>query len=451
LEIDKDMNLSVAELRRRAEERLHAQEPDSFTPRTEAELQRLVHELQIHQIELEMQNAELCQSRAELETALEKCADLYDFAPVGYFSLNRNGVISAVNLSGATLLGVERSRLIGHRFGVFVPVSDRLSFNDFIWKVFASQVKESCEVKLTTAGNLSIFVQIEAIAHSSGEDFRIAVIDITRRRSAEDALSSTRQDLIELNNSLEQRITETLAELRRKDQMMILQDRLAVMGEMINNIAHQWRQPLNTLGLLIQKLPLFYDSADFNRKFLEDNTANAMKMIQHMSRTIEDFRNFFRSDKEKVTFNVGQVIEHTIALIEKSFKDLQISIDFQTLGDPVINGYPNEFAQVILNVLMNSRDALVGNNSGDAAISINSFTERGKTVVTITDRAGGIDGEIIDRIFEPYFSTKGPEQGTGIGLYMSRTIIETNMGGSLTVCNTGDGAEFRIEVKNVEN
>jgi PAS domain S-box-containing protein len=450
LEIDKDMNLSVAELRRRAEERLHDQEPDSVTPRTEAELQRLVHELQIHQIELEMQNAELRQSRAELETALEKYADLYDFAPVGYFSLDRNGVIGAVNLSGATLLGVERSRLIGHRFGGFVPGNDRLSFNDFLWKVFASQVKESCEITLTTAGNLSIFVQIEAIAHSSGENCRIAVIDITRRRSVEDALSLTRQDLVNLNSSLELRITEALAELRRKDEMMILQDRLAVMGEMINNIAHQWRQPLNTLGLLIQKLPLFYDSVDFNRNFLEENSANAMKLIQHMSRTIEDFRNFFRSDKEKVTFNVSQVIENTISLVNKSFKEQQITIDFQTQGDPVIYGYPNEFAQVILNILMNSRDALAGHNLEDAAICINSFTEKSKTVVTITDRAGGIDSEIIDRLFEPYFSTKGPEQGTGIGLYMSKTIIETNMGGSLTVCNTGDGAEFRIEVNNAE-
>ena len=99
---------------------------------------------------------------------------------------------------------------------------------------------------------------------------------------------------------------------------------------------------------------------------------------------------------------------------------------------------------------MNSRDALAGHNLEDAVICINSFTERGKTVVTITDRAGGIDSKIIDRLFEPYFSTKGPEQGTGIGLYMSRTIIETNMGGSLTVCNTGDGAEFRIEVQNAE-
>jgi len=441
--------LTAAELRRSAEERLEEVRGKPCLNGIDDD-SRLVHELHVHQIELEIQNAELRQARDELETLIEKYSDLYDFAPVAYFTIDRNGAIRTVNLRGTRLLDIDRSRLLGLSFELFVKDDDRPFFIEFLRKVFASQVMESCEVRLAREGNDPFFVQIEAVAFG-GLDCRIAVIDITERRSVEAALAVRQSELEELNCSLEQRITQSVAELRRKDQMMILQDRLAVMGEMINNIAHQWRQPLNTLGLLIQKLPLFYDSTDFTRKFLEENSANAMKMIRHMSRTIEDFRNFFRSDKEKVTFNVSQVIENTISLVNKSFKEQQISVDFQTQGDPVINGYPNEFAQVILNILMNSRDALAGRNLEDAVICVNSFTERGKTVVTITDRAGGIDSAIIGRLFEPYFSTKGPDQGAGIGLYMSRTIIETNMGGSLTVRNTGDGAEFRIEVQNAES
>jgi len=265
-------------------------------------------------------------------------------------------------------------------------------------------------------------------------------------KSLNDRLQSACHDIAELNSSLEVRIVQAVNELRRKDRMLIMQDRLAVMGEMINNIAHQWRQPLNALGLIIQQLPIFHKSGEISEEMLEENVSNSMELIQHMSRTIEDFRNFFKPDKEKVAFSVNQVIARTLALIEKSFKDQKIGIALQTEGDPMANGYPNEYAQVLLNILMNARDELVGHNVDDALISIHAFAEGGRSVVTITDNAGGIAGEIIDSLFDPYFTTKGPDKGTGIGLFMSKTIIEKNMVGSLTARNTGSGAEFRIEV-----
>ena len=265
-------------------------------------------------------------------------------------------------------------------------------------------------------------------------------------KSLNDRLQSAYHNIAELNRTLEVRIVQAVDDLRRKDQMLILQDRLAVMGEMINNIAHQWRQPLNTLGLIIQQLPLFYKSGEISEEMLKDYVGNSMELIQHMSQTIEDFTNFFRSDKEKVAFSVNQVIARTLSLIEKSFKDQKIGITLQPEVDPMANGYPNEYAQVLLNILMNARDELVGHNVDDALISIHAFAEGGRSVVTITDNAGGIADEIIDRLFDPYFTTKGPDKGAGIGLFMSQTIIEKNMGGRLTVRNTGSGAEFRIEV-----
>ena len=265
-------------------------------------------------------------------------------------------------------------------------------------------------------------------------------------KSLNDRLQSAYHNIAELNRTLEERIVQAVDDLRRKDQMLILQDRLAVMGEMINNIAHQWRQPLNTLGLIIQQLPLFYKSGEISEEMLKDYVGNSMELIQHMSQTIEDFRNFFRSDKDKVPFSVNQVIARTLSLIEKSFKDQKIGITLQPEVDPMANGYPNEYAQVLLNILMNARDELVAHNVDDALISIHAFAEGGRSVVTITDNAGGIADEIIDRLFDPYFTTKGPDKGAGIGLFMSKTIIEKNMGGRLTVRNTGSGAEFRIEV-----
>jgi PAS domain S-box-containing protein len=451
LRIDKDKSplSAAAELRRQAEERLCAKTTKRHPPRTEEATQRLVHELEVHQIELEMRNEELLQERTErekIEALLGTHNDLYDFAPVGYFTLDRDENIRAVNLTGCSLLGIERSRLLGRRFGFFVPVTARPIFTEFLGKVFTGPAKETCEVALLKDAKHQFFVQIEAVAAASGQECRVAVIDITERRRAEDALIEKRLELEELNRSLEVRIAQDVYELRQKDQMLILQDRLAVMGEMINNIAHQWRQPLNILTLHLQYLPLAYDTAEFSREFLEDCVGKSMQLIMHMSQTIEDFMGFFKPDREKETFRVDRVIVQTLSLIKEYFKAQKIGIAFHAEGEPTIQGYPNELGQVLLNILSNARDALVAHNVEDGRISLHAFVEGGKTVVTISNNAGGIAEEIIGRLFDPYFTTKGPGKGTGIGLFMSKAIIEKNMGGSLTVRNIEVGVEFRIEI-----
>ena len=445
---DKDRNgpTDAAELRRLAEERLKAQASDRQPPLAEHETQRLIDELQVHKIELELQNAELRRARDEVEALLEQYTDLYDFAPVGYFTLDRSGIIRAANLSGARLLGVERARLLGRDFGLFVPREARPTFSACQGQVFAGQGKVTCEVPLTSGVDEPRFLQIEAVAEVSGSECRVAIIDITERRRAEAAVAQKRLELEELNRSLEERIAQAVDDLRQRDQMLIMQDRLVVMGDMINNIAHQWRQPLNILGLVIQQLPLFYEVGELSGELLKEKVGKGMELINHMSRTIDDFKNFFRSDKEKVAFSVGETITKTLNLVENSFKDQEIEITFHPEGNPDIFGYPNEYAQVLLNILMNARDALVGRKVDAGLISIRATEEGGKSVVTIIDNAGGIPGEVMDRLFDPYFTTKGPEQGTGIGLYMSKIIIEKNMGGTLTVRNVAGGAQFRIEV-----
>lgn len=443
---DTGKNHFFTDIRRCAEERLERTNSTTDLPATDDETQRLLHELQVHQIELEIQNAELYRTRNEVETLLEKYTDLYDFAPVGYFSLDCNGVIKTANLRGANLLNIERAKLPGRRFGLFVAPEARSLFAAFLGEIFAGPDTKSCEVALVKTGNVYSFVQIEALAEKSGQECQLAVIDITDRRNAQDELDGKRQEMEELNRTLEVRIGKAVDELREKDQMLIVQERLAIMGEMIANIAHQWRQPLNTLGLVIQQLPLFHGSAAFSREFLQKNVEQAMGLIQHMSRTIDDFRNFFRSDKEADNFDVNEVVRQTLSIVEKSFMDQQIQIAFQAEGAPIAYGYPNEYSQVLLNILLNARDALVSKGGYDARIFLSAFTKGNKTVVTISDNAGGIAEEIIGRLFEPFFTTKGPDKGTGIGLFMSKTIIEKNMGGTLTVRNTGTGAEFRIEV-----
>jgi signal transduction histidine kinase len=153
-----------------------------------------------------------------------------------------------------------------------------------------------------------------------------------------------------------------------------------------------------------------------------------------------------RPEKEKVSFRLRDILEKALSLLEGTFHAYNIAIVTEADGDPVLEGYPNEYSQVLLNILNNAKDAFVLRHIEAPRIVIRVGSERGRSILTITDNAGGIPPEVIDRIFDLYFTTKGPEQGTGVGLFMCKTIIEKNMRGALTVRNTGKGAEFRIEV-----
>ena len=189
------LDASEDDLRRRAEERLSTQVTAAGRPRLENEAQSLLHELQVHQIELEMQNAELSEARDNLEKMLEKYTDLYDFAPVGYFTLARDGAIHAVNLRGAALLGLERTPLTGRHFEQFVIIADRPVFTAFLCKVFGSQAKAACELALLKEDEGPIFVQIEAVAVASGQECLVTIHDISERRLLEENLKILHTDL----------------------------------------------------------------------------------------------------------------------------------------------------------------------------------------------------------------------------------------------------------------
>lgn len=253
-------------------------------------------------------------------------------------------------------------------------------------------------------------------------------------------------NLEELNHTLEERIDRAVAELRHKDQTLIQQSRLAAMGEMISNIAHQWRQPLNNIGLIIQNLELSCEDGSFSQEELKRDIDKAMEIIMHMSRTIDDFRNFFREDKRKSIFHIGTTVRHALEFISAALASREIMIELEEDDDITAVGYQNEYAQVLLNILSNSREACIERNIAVPRIRIRITREQELSVVSIRDNCGGIPDDVMPKIFDPYFTTRSPDRGTGIGLYMSKMIIEQNMGGRLTARNTDDGVEFRIEV-----
>ncbi|MEI6259844.1 MAG: ATP-binding protein [Deltaproteobacteria bacterium] len=270
--------------------------------------------------------------------------------------------------------------------------------------------------------------------------------DRTERKQAEEALATKQLQLEEFNLTLEKRIQEAVAELRQKDQIMINQSRLAAMGEMIGNIAHQWRQPLNALGLLIYNIKDAFQFNTLNAEYLDQAVADGNRMVQNMSTTISDFSNFFRPDKEFVAFSATKQIRAAILLVESSYKNSDIAIHLDAPNDLELMGFPNEYSQVLLNLLSNAKEAVLGRNQLHQQLSRRveiRLTERdGYGCVTVADNGGGISALILDMIFDPYFSTK--DRGSGIGLYMSKMIIERNMYGSITARNIEEGAEFTV-------
>ena len=186
----RNTSAEAADLRRRAENRLRAATTKGPLVRKEPEAQKFVHELQVHQIELEMQSEELWQSRAEAEAGLEHYTELYDFAPVGYLTLGRDGAISKVNLAGAELLGVERAWLVGRRFGVFVDEPDKAGFKAFLGKVFASKAKEVCEVALLKHRQRPLNVHITAKVAQDGLECRLMMVELTERRQTDSTQSA---------------------------------------------------------------------------------------------------------------------------------------------------------------------------------------------------------------------------------------------------------------------
>jgi len=270
--------------------------------------------------------------------------------------------------------------------------------------------------------------------------------EITELKLAEEDLKRQKQLLQELNETLKNRIGEEVAKNREKDSMLIQQNRQAALGEMLDHIAHQWKQPLNSMSLIIQYLGETASDGELTTELIEVTVSKTLVLLEHMAQTIDVFRDFYWPDKEKKVFSVKDSINQALAFIAPAFEYHSIAVELDVDPELAAFGYPKEFAQVLLNILANARDAFKARETKKPRVIIKAFSEDTNTVVTIADNAGGIPDAIIGKIFDFSFTTNESSGGTGIGLYMSKNIIEKNMSGTLSAENKDGGAQFRIEI-----
>lgn len=247
-----------------------------------------------------------------------------------------------------------------------------------------------------------------------------------------------------LNATLEKRVIQEVTKRAEQERLLIEKSKFIALGEMISNIAHQWRQPLSELSAIIMNIKFRYILGKLDEEMMSEKSKDAEKLLDYMSNTIDDFRNFFKPDKEKKDFDIKESLEDILRIIGKTIKNRHIQLQLDIKDVIRIYGYENEFKQVILNILTNAKDILVETKRRNPYIKISMKKEKNRYRICIDDNGGGVQIKPIEKIFEPYVSTKGDANGTGIGLYMSKIIIEKNMNGRLSVRNTKFGTKFTI-------
>ncbi|WP_164885251.1 PAS domain S-box protein [Geovibrio thiophilus] len=399
------------------------------------------------------------QAEEKLKNSEEKYSSLFQTSADPIIIMDSEGVIQDANNAVERQIGYTCDELKNRKITSLFPEFEL----DENMPNLIQENRQHFEKELYRKNGDKFDSEIATNSFTAGDNRFVQIIirDITVRKKTQQILAQKKKDL-------EKRVQEEVEHNRIQEQMLMQQSKLAAMGQMINAIAHQWRQPLTTIGLYVQDVEDAFEYGELNMDYISQFRDHCMEQIAYMSKTIDDFRNFFKPDKEKEIFDICEIMREVLSLINPQLINNNIELkifygEHQVILKPGMielpsqikcvtsYGYPNEFKQVLLNLISNARDAIIESRSSGSQESglVKLIVEPEGDIVkmTLEDNGCGIPDDIRDRVFEPYFSTKEEGQGVGIGLYMSKIIIENNMEGRIYANECATGASFTIELK----
>jgi PAS domain S-box-containing protein len=373
-------------------------------------------------------------AQQQAEQRLQEMARFPNENPNPVLRIRQDGEVLFANLTGQRLLATWQSA-VGQKLlaNEMQPISDAL----------LSRRQELWQVPLENRSFLLNIVPFPELGYVN-----LYGQDMTEHAHLLRLLQQRQGQIEELNCTLQEEIRKEVVASRRKDALLLHQSRHAAMGEMIGHIAHQWRQPLTVLNLMLVNMTDMAEDKQWHQETWLDNLQRGQELLHRMSATIDSFRNFLKPGRVKQPFDLRMAVSEAVALVQAGLTQQRLHIDLHLAAEPMVAfGQLNEFSQVVLILLNNARDAILSHRTGqDGQISIQVLQEEQKVLMRVQDNGGGIADNLLERIFEPYFTTKTEGFGTGIGLYIAKGIIEQQMGGTLTVHNWLEGAQFEVRV-----
>ncbi len=264
---------------------------------------------------------------------------------------------------------------------------------------------------------------------------------------AQQTIFSLQRKVEELEGNLQQAIIEEVEKNLSSERLRLLESQQAVMEDLVGNIAHQWRQPLNIVGLAIQKLQFDYEKNEVNDKYLDELVREVLDILKQMSRTVQTFRNFMQTERSKQQFSLNETIRQVLSFVEDSMKSAGIDVRLHTPDeDLMVNNFRNELTRIVLGMLNKSKKILLQNKIDSPGVDLHLFRENRRCVLTLADNGGCIPDQEIEKVFEPYSVSGTRGVGSGMELHMAKTVIERKMKGKLKVRNMDGGVEFRFEL-----
>ncbi|MAD41997.1 MAG: histidine kinase [Arcobacter sp.] len=366
---------------------------------------------------------------------------IFNNTGVGILVVDKKRTILEANKTVCDMLGYKYEEVINKHAEIF-HISEESSqrFQEITFNTIFKSNTLDLEYKFKHKDGHPVWIKITGDVIKDKDEVLWIVTDIDKRVKFQEELAS-------LNDILNNKLDRQIEALREKDRQLQYQARLAQMGEMLNMISHQWRQPLMSICATTSFLHGKLLINEFEQKQFIEELEIIEDSSEFLSNTINDFRNFFKIDKEKINTSFESIVDTTLKIIKPILSNNHIEIKTKYESYKTIFSLENEIRQVVLNILKNSEDAFIQKNIKDRKILISTFTKDNFTFLEISDNAGGIKPSLLNKIFDSYFTTKDSINGTGLGLCMSKTIIEDNCKGTITAKNNNkNGVDFTIKL-----